>query len=116
MKITVFGTAEDFSHVKTLAETLPVLQYRKLIWGHAENYDALLESHRDAELTIVMQDGAEGMEGAMLIRRLLPDTPVIWFSEDVAFGAQAHRLGCAYFGEKPITMHAMERAIRNAIA
>ncbi len=86
------------------------------MWGHAEDYDALMCVFGDCELAIVALDGAEGMEGAMLLRSAKPEIPVIWFSEDSAFGAQARRLGCAYFGKKPITVPAMTRAIRNAIA
>ena len=116
MKITVFGSVQDFLHVKEMTENIPSLQYRRLTWEHREDYDALMRADGDAELTVVALEGAEGMEGAMLLRRTRPEHPVVWFSEDPAFGAQARRLGCAYFGKKPITPHELERAIRYAIA
>ena len=116
MKITVFGTKQDFVGVKTAIEGIPSMQYRKLVWEHMEDYDGLMNADVASELTVVTLDGAEGMEGAMLLRRTRPEHPVIWFSEDPAFGAQARRMGCAYFGRKPITPCALERAIRAAIA
>ena len=115
MKITVFGTKEDLACVTRAAEDIPLLQYRKLIWEHAEDYDTLMRLCPDAELCVIAQDGAEGMEGAMLLHRVSPACPVIWFSADPAFGAQARRLGCVWFGEKPITETAMTGAILNAL-
>ena len=114
MNITVFGTKHDLVHLTEVVEALPMLQYRKIQYGHAEDYDTLLRIIPKSELAIVMLDGAEGMEGVMLARRAYPNLKVLWFSSDPAFGAQAHRLGCTYFGTKPISQSAMEMAIRSA--
>jgi FixJ family two-component response regulator len=115
MKITVFGTTEELESVKRAAEEIPMLQYRKLLWENAQDYDALMRGGADADLCVITMEGAEGMEGAMLLRHVRPECPVIWFSGDPAFGAQARRLQCAWFGEKPITHAAMTQAMTNAI-
>ena len=115
MKITVFGTMQDLESVKSAAEDIPILQYRKMLWEHARDYDALMRGAADADVCVIALEGAEGMEGAMLMRRERPECPVIWFSRDPAFGAQARRLQCVWFGEKPITREAMTQAMMNAI-
>ena len=115
MKITVFGTNQELEIVKAAAEEIPMLQYRKLIWENAEDYDALMRDGADADICVITMEGAEGMEGVMLMRHVRPECPVIWFSSDPAFGAQARRLQCAGFGEKPVTSAAMTQAMTNAI-
>ena len=46
-------------------------------------------------MIIVAVDGAIGMEGVIASKNIRPDTAVIWFSDDKAFGAQSYRLGCS---------------------
>lgn len=48
-------------------------------------------------LLVVLANGAAGMEGVYLARRIMPELPVFWFSDDSQFGMQSHRLDCSYF-------------------
>ncbi len=57
----------------------------------------------DCDLIIIAQDGARGMESVRAARILLPELPLVWFSDDKGFGPESYRLGCAYFSAAHIT-------------
>ncbi len=62
----------------------------------------ILQAMQDVapDAAVVLTDGAQGMEAAMIVRRLYPTLPLIWFSDDHAFATQAYRLQASYFGGK----------------
>lgn len=64
-------------------------------------------------LLIVLTDGAAGMEGVFLARRIAPELPVFWFSDDSQLGMQSHRLECTYFSTKPITVEKLSKALQH---
>lgn len=68
-----------------------------------------------SDVIVVMTDGAEGMEGVMAAKTLCPETDLIWLSDDEGFGPQSYRLGCTYFGTKPITKHLVSHAYRRCM-
>lgn len=80
-------------------------------WSRAHGEFEFKQSHCDytiaeellpagARAAVVLSDGAAGMEAAMIIRRLCPQLPLIWFSDDSTFAVQAYRLDAAYFAQK----------------
>ncbi len=79
---------------------------------HFRCYDdfisGLSQSHYG--MTIVALDGASGMESARAAKILLPEVPLIWLSDDKAFGPESYRVGCAYFSAAPITQELMRSA------
>jgi len=116
MHIVVYGTKSDYDACISCLGAVPRLQYRRVLYTHAEDYDSLIRhlgSQDAADLIIVTVDGAEGMEGAMASKRLRDDVPVIWISDDANFGVQSHRLGCTFFAVKPITEQVMANAIHH---
>lgn len=73
--------------------------------------ELLIKMKEDSyDSVVVLVDGAEGMEAVITVRRLRPELPVIWFSDDKGFAAQSYRLNTTYFHEKPITPQVLDRA------
>lgn len=66
-------------------------------------------------LLVVLANGAAGMEGVYLARRILPELPVFWFSDDSQFGMQSHRLDCSYFSTKPLTDEKLRKALDHCV-
>ncbi len=79
-------------------------------------YDELISGlpKNGCDLLIVAQDGASGMEGARAAKVLLPDVPLIWFSDDNGFGPESYRVGCAFFCALPITKERLCKALTTA--
>lgn len=114
MHIVVYGKKEDYDACVFCLDSIPELQYRKLRYTHTDDYDSFigfLGSCGVPDLIIVTVDGAEGMEGVMASKRLCGNVSVVWFSDDLNFGVQSMRLGCTFFGTKPITKQAVSTAI-----
>ena len=65
---------------------------------------------RNTKLVIVLADGADGMEAVYTVKRYEPNAMVFWFSNDVGFAMQSHRLECAYFSVKPLTEEKLSKA------
>lgn len=78
--------------------------YRSLSLTRYGHYDDFLRGLREQEpeVILVTMDGAEGMEAVIAARCLKTAVPVCWFSEDGGFRAQAYRLGCTFFCERPV--------------
>ena len=62
------------------------------------------------KLVIVLADGADGMEAVYTAKGYEPNLIVFWFSNDVRFAMQSHRLECAYFSVKPLTAEKLAKA------
>lgn len=115
MRIIIYGSEKDYDNCVSCLEDVSQLQYRHIEYEHTSNYDKFvqtLDSTNDVyDLVIVVQDGAEGMEAVMASKRVCPDTPVVWISDDAAFGIQSYRIGCTFFGVRPINKEMMADAI-----
>ena len=117
MKIYVYGSAEEKRRIEEVVSVLPDYAYRSFRFDGCEDYDRFIGSLCEAmpDLVIVTSDGADGMEGVIAAKNLLPGVPVMWLSDDKGFGAQSYRLGCAFFHPKPITSEALAQAFRKGI-
>ncbi len=84
-----------------------------------DNYDEFIGgvSGSGCHMMVVARPGAEGMEGVRAARILLPEVPLLWFSDDKGFGPESYRAGCSYFSAEPLTPELLEHAcIRFGIA
>lgn len=114
MKVLVYGQKNEYEECALLLSALPVLQYRRMEFFHAEDYDSfigLLPEMESEDPVVILTDGAEGMEGVLAAKRQSPALPVFWFSNDKGFGVQSHRLECTFFAVKPLTEQKMQAAI-----
>ncbi len=115
MRIFIYGLKDDYNGCVACLEEVNGLQYRLIEYTHADDYDDYIKrlTACDAQdLIIVIFDGAEGMEAVMASKRVWPDTPVIWISDDSNFGIQSYRIGCTFFGVKPVNKEMMAEAIQ----
>lgn len=64
-----------------------------------------------AAVWIVMKKAA-GMEGVIAVRRIYPDIPIVWFSNDGGFAPQAYRLNVNYFALMPVSEDKIRTAIK----
>ena len=60
----------------------------------------------------VMMEKAAGMEGVIAVRRIYPNIPVVWFSNDSGFAPQAYRLQVNYFALLPVNEDKINTALR----
>lgn len=81
---------------------------------HTADYDTLCArmASEPWDLVLVAEPGARGMEVCIGARKMLPQIPLVWFSDDPLFAAQSYRLNCAYFA----TLPASGQRITNAMA
>lgn len=114
MHIAIYGSDDDFASLKNTIESVPELQYRRFDYHHARNYDKLIELLPEEKIDVMFatMDGAEGMEGVMVARRICPDMKIVWFTNDKGFGAQAQRLECSYFAQKPVNHRLISRVFQ----
>lgn len=117
MKIVIYGHGHEREEFCSLLEIQASLAFRQSEYKFCEDYDDFIKTLSDGEydLIIVAVDGAIGMEGVIASKNIRPDTAVIWFSDDKAFGAQSYRLGCSYFSVKPVTDEALSNAIHSTL-
>ena len=77
MKVLVYGQKNEYEECALLLSALPVLQYRRMEFCHAEDYDSfigLLPEMESEDPVVILTDGAEGMEGVLAAN---PDLTVI---------------------------------------
>ncbi len=85
---------------------------------HTFEYTSDLEEFRvkmidwQPTLVIIISNGAIGMEAAHITRKKDLEVPLLWFSDDIGFGMESHRLNCDYFSIKPITEEKIQRAFQ----
>ena len=60
----------------------------------------------------VMMEKAAGMEGVIAVRRIYPNIPIVWFSNDSGFAPQAYRLHVNYFTLMPINEDKIMTALK----
>lgn len=112
MKILHYGTEQDYLAISEAMENLPLYadQIKYSQYDEYEDFLYALTNHH-YNVVIVTADNAVGMEGVIAVKNYRPDLPLVWFSNDSEFGLQSYRLGCTYFGVRPITADKLERAI-----
>lgn len=71
---------------------------------------ALME--RCPAAVLVMMENAAGMEGVIAARRMYPNLPIAWFSNDSGFAPQAYRLHVDYFALMPPGEEKIRTALR----
>ncbi len=113
MKIALFTEPCRHPLLEQLLESLEHLQTDCI---HFPSYDDLISGlpQCGCELLIVARDGAGGMEGARAARILLPEIPIVWFSDDKGFGPESYRVGCSFFSAAPITRELLLTALRHS--
>lgn len=112
MNVVVFATEQDYTNLKKTTEYVINSKEQVVNWTYANDYDEFRKILSDANqnLMVVMIDGARGMEACIGARKIRPNMPLFWFSNDDGFGPQSYRLNCTYFGIKPV----MEQSIKMA--
>ncbi len=110
MKIAIL--TEDWRYT-ALEQMASQLSKEPLSCVHYATYDDFIAGlpQSRCDLSIIAQNGAGGMESVRAAKTLLPEKPVIWFSDDKGFGPESYRLGCAYFSAAPITPELLQSAI-----
>lgn len=111
IKTLLFGTPQECESTGQILQSTLVghcLEYRHV--NDMEEFEAALVEW-EPSLTVVVADGAAGLESVFRSRNRRPCVPVFWFSDDREFGMQSYRLECAYFSTKPITKDKMSNAI-----
>lgn len=117
MKIVLYGAEPEWQWLEGFLSGHAGYCYRNVAVEGFSDYDRLIAALGSGPpaLVIVTMDGAAGMEGVIAAKNLLPEVPVIWFSDDNGFGVQSYRLGCAYFHEKPISSEVLLAAIAKCV-
>lgn len=109
----LYGTNTDRFELARAISVIPELCYRKIRIENYPDYDSFIsglgESPPDG--IIIAVNGADGMEGVIVAKRLCRAVPILWFSDDGGFGAQSYRLGCDYFHKKPISLEILSAAL-----
>ncbi len=108
MKISVFS---DNSKKGMLQEFLKRHSKRLVFYDTYDEFISELPGE-GSDILIVACDGAHGMESVRAAKILLPDIPLIWFSDDKGFGPESYRVGCTYFSALPITEDILEKAMK----
>lgn len=116
MHIVIYGEKADCDICISCLGDVSELQYRLIEYTTVNDYDefiGIIDNGRcKTDLVLVTANGAEGMEAVTASKGLRPDVAVVWISEDGNFGTQSYRLGCTYFGVKPITQDLLNNAIQ----
>lgn len=113
MKLLHYGTDQDYLMISQIMEQLSLAADPKKGSCHLTDYEEFQCALTDRyyNIVIVTSDNAMGMEGVIAVRNSRPELPVIWLSNDRGFGLQSYRLGCTYFGIKPITKEKLKQAL-----
>ena len=61
---------------------------------------------------LVIMEKAAGMVGVIAIRKIYPNLPVAWFSNDAGFAPQAYRLNVDYFALMPFSEEKKNTALK----
>jgi len=112
IRTLIYGEHAECVDAAELMLSIPWISNSELECRHVSNYDDLqhaLQVWRPC-LTVVLANGAAGMEGVFAVRDNHPTSAVFWFSDDHDFGMMSHRLECAYFAVKPMTQDKVKRA------
>lgn len=108
MKISIFANDDKRAMLQEL------LKYYSTEQIFYESYDEFIGElpETKSDILIVARDGAEGMESVRAAKILLPNIPIIWFSDDNGFGPESYRVGCSYFSALPISAEILTKALK----
>ena len=113
LKIVLYGQENECKKAISMLENLNrSFDYSVLFTNTTDKLQQLLAT-RKTNLVIVIADGADGMEAVYTAKEYEPDITVFWFSDDIGFAMQSHRLECAYFSVKPLTEEKLSKAFYN---
>lgn len=117
VKTLIYGERDECFSVQSLIQLLFSEENNQLECRHVSFHDDLQQQLMDWKpcLTVVLSQGASGMEGVYAVKDYHPDSIVFWFSEDHGFAMMSHRLDCAYFSVKPVTIDKLRRAFRRCL-
>lgn len=85
--------------------------YKTKCFFEQENLIPALMEECPAAVWVLMEKAA-GMEGVIAVRRIYPELPIVWFSNDSGFAPQAYRLHVNYFAMLPVGKEKMDAALR----
>ena len=109
MRVLLCGEKDECETLKKLLISLPFeISYILTADDYEEIHNLIVDTQ--PAVAIVCDNGAKGMESIYRIRDS-SDIPVIWFSDDKNFAVHSYRLGCSYFGVKPIEVESLKKAI-----
>lgn len=111
MCVFLHGTPDDCRDFIAWSREHGDFEFKESHCGHTLAEELITAG---AKAAVVMTDGAAGMEAAMIIRRLYPTLPLIWFSDDSTFAVQAYRLDAAYFAQKEHMRDRLPHALKRA--
>lgn len=108
----LYGEAAECRQAKDILRAFPHASQQPESIRRTDSRDDLRReiAEWDPNLIVILANRADGMEGVYAAKETCPHTPVFWFSDDVGFGMQSHRLECDYFAVKPITMEKLQKA------
>lgn len=112
MRLLIYGEPDEGNELCSLFDCTP-LAFRKIERHFCPRYEEFLAALRDnpPDAVLVTAEGAAGMESVKAAHSIAENIPIIWFSEDKAFGAESYRLSCRYFGAKPVTERQLTAAL-----
>ena len=110
LNIVLYGQEKECEEAISLLEkSNQELDYSPPFTNNNDELQQLLVL-RKTKLVIVIADGANGMEAVYTAKKYEPNIIVFWFSNDIGFAMQSHRLECAYFSVKPLTIEKLNKA------
>ncbi len=109
MKIAILTDSAQRGHLEHIFSQLSHLPPATFFHSYDDFIDRLPRS--GCRVVIIAQEGAGGMESARAAKILLPEAPLIWFSDDRGFGPESYRVGCSYFSAAPITRELVLKAL-----
>lgn len=117
VKIFLYGTESDKNQFANALCRLPDFEYRNFQISAFSDYDNFVAElgNGPPECVVVTMNGAGGMEGVIAAKDMHGSVPVIWFSDDKAFGVQSYRLGCTYFHQKPVSSEILSAAMAKCV-
>lgn len=92
--------------------------FRQYLKGYSilclSEQDELIRALREKcpAAVLVIMEKAAGMEGVFAIRKIYPNLPVAWFSNDAGFAPQAYRLNVDYFALMPFSEEKKNTALK----
>ena len=117
MRLILYGTKTDRDEFMCSVTALPDLRYRKMQVTDYPDYDSFITGLGESppDYIVIAMDGADVMECVIAANSVCTNVPVLWFSNDNGFGAQADRVGCAYFHKKPVSPQILSAAIARCV-
>ncbi len=108
MRVLLCGEKKECEEIRELIKSLYFCVSETVIVDDYEKIHRYVVDISPA-VAIVCDSGAMGMESVHRIKES-GDVPIFWFSDDRGFAVQSYRLGCSYFGVKPVSAESLKKA------